>query len=183
MGKVGLAFRAFFKTLFDRETAAQVETLFRQGTLPKVNTSASSAPPTPTPKKPDPKPSRSDALTLLATLQREARLIDLVQEPLSQYNDQQVGAAARDVLSNCGSVIQRLFALQPVLTQQEGEAVEVPSGFDAAKYRLTGNVAGEAPFRGTLAHHGWKATKAELPEWSGGPEAAFIVAPAEVELK
>ena len=183
MGKVGLAFRAFFKTLFDRETATQVEQLFRHGTMPKVNAPDTTAPVAIPTKKPELKPSRSDALTLLATLQREARLIDLVQEPLNQYSDQQVGAAARDVLTNCNSVLERLFAIQPVLGQSEGEGVEVPRGFEAAKYRLTGNVTGEPPFRGTLAHHGWKATKADIPEWTGSKEAALIIAPAEVELK
>ena len=49
-------------------------------TLPKENVSA---PPAPQTKS---APKRNDALTLLAALQREARLIDLVQEPLGDYS-------------------------------------------------------------------------------------------------
>ena len=33
------------------------------------------------------------------------------------------------------------------------------------------------------AHHGWEAAKCEVPTWSGGKEAALVVAPAEVEVK
>lgn len=183
MGKIGLAFQVFFKTLFNATTAAQVERLFRDDALPKSNAAPAPVSTSAVAPKAEPKPSRSEALTLLAALQREARLIDLVKEPLQQYSDQQVGAAARDVLKNCGGVLDRLFDLQPVLTEAEGEAVSVPAGFEPAKYRLTGNVTGEAPFRGQLAHHGWKAAKCQLPEWTDSPAASLIVAPAEVELK
>ena len=61
--------------------------------------------------------------------------------------------------------------------------MEVPAGFDAGRWRLTGNVTGEPPFRGRLVHPGWEATTCELPTWSGSAAAARIVAPAEVELK
>jgi hypothetical protein len=60
--------------------------------------------------------------------------------------------------------------------------MEVPAGFDQGRFRMTGNVAGEPPFRGRLVHHGWEATKCELPVWSGTSQAAFVVAPVEVEL-
>ncbi|HTN77364.1 MAG TPA: DUF2760 domain-containing protein [Pirellulaceae bacterium] len=183
MGKIGLAFRIFFRTLFQQRVAEQVEQLFRDDTLPKSDIALPSSAASPSAPKSEPRPTRSEAITLLAALQREARLIDLVQEPLTAYSDQQVGAAARDVLGNCRQVLERLFDLQPVLTESEGATVEVPKGFDAAKFRLTGNLTGEAPFRGALAHHGWQASRCQLPEWSGSKAAALIVAPAEVELK
>jgi hypothetical protein len=181
MGRIGLAFQAFFKVLFQRESAIQVERLFRDGTLPKSDTPASEKPaPASTAPKP---PIRSDALTLLATLQREARFLDLIQEPLTQYEDAQVGAAARDVLRGCNDVLQRIFEIQPVTSESEGATLEVPAGFDAGVYRLTGNVTGNAPFRGTLTHHGWQAKRCQMPQWSGSKQAAMILAPAEVELK
>lgn len=182
MGKIGLAFRAFFQILLYREVAEKAELLFRDEALPKSDTPMMKEGPAATPRT-APRPARSEAITLLATLQREARFLDLVQEPLAQYGDAQVGAAARDVLQGCAAVLKRLFDLRPVLEQEEGSTVEVPAGFDANRYRLTGNVTGEPPFRGTLAHHGWQASKCELPEWTGSKEAALIVAPAEVELK
>ena len=80
-------------------------------------------------------------------------------------------------------MLTRLFALRPAADKQEGADVEVPAGFDPARWRLTGNVAGAPPFRGRLVHPGWEATICQLPTWSGSPSAARIVAPAEVELR
>ncbi len=145
------------------------------------------AAPTPAPQpKPPPGPKlplRREALTLLAALQREARLVDFVQESLTGYNDAQIGAVARDIHRDCGALLERLFALRPAVTQQEGAEVEIPAGFDPNRWRLTGNVTGQPPFRGRLVHPGWEATICEVPTWSGDPAAARIVAPAEVELR
>ena len=137
-------------------------------------------PPKPAAAKP---PARSEAITLLAALQREARFVDFIQESLAGYSDAQIGAAARDVHRDCGAVLKRMFALRPAVTEEEGKDVEVPAGFDAGRWRLTGNVTGQPPFHGRLVHPGWEATACELPTWSGSAAAARIVAPAEVELK
>lgn len=140
--------------------------------------------PAPPPKQPPPKsPVRSEAITLLATLQREARFVDFVQESLVGYSDAQIGAVVRDVHRDCGAVLNRLFALRPAVEKDEGMDVEIVSGFDPHRWRLTGNVAGEPPFHGRLVHPGWEATICELPTWSGAAAAARIIAPAEVELK
>lgn len=140
--------------------------------------------PMPEPKKPaaSARP-RSDALNLLATLQREARFVDFIKEPLEGYSDAQIGAVAREVHRDCGRVLERLFALVPLAPQHEGDEIEVTAGFDPARYRLTGSVEGEPPFRGRIAHHGWEATRCDLPVWSGKEDAARIIAPVEVELK
>ena len=132
--------------------------------------------------KQPPKPARSEAITLLATLQREARFVDFIKEPLDSYSDAQIGAAVRDVHRDCGKVLDRLFAIRAMVDQEEGSPVEVPPGFDAGRYRLTGNVAGDPPFRGRLVHHGWEAAEVQLPAWSGTPHSARVVAPVEVEL-
>jgi hypothetical protein len=115
-------------------------------------------------------------------LQREARFVDFIEESLADYSDAQIGAAARDVHRDCQAVLKRLFALQPAAPQPEGAEVEIPAGFDPSRWRLTGNVAGQPPFRGRLVHPGWEATQCQLPTWSGDASAARIVAPAEVEL-
>jgi len=140
--------------------------------------------PTPKPKQPPapPPPKRSEALTLLATLQRESRLVDFLREPLEGYSDAQIGAAARDVHRDAAAVMDRLFALEPVVDEPEGAEVDVPAGFDAGRFRLVGNVTGEPPHHGRLAHHGWQATRVNLPTWTGSDESAHVVAPAEVEL-
>ena len=45
--------------------------------------------------------------------------------------------------------------------------MEVPAGFDAGRYRLTGNVTGEPPFRGRLVHPGWEATDVRVAHLVG----------------
>lgn len=177
MRRILLAFRVFFLTLFNAAIAEQVARIF--GGVPAAPT------PAPEPKKPPtPKPpARSEAITLLAALQREARFIDFVQESLAGYSDAQIGAAARDVHRDCGAVLKRMFALRPAVEKEEGAELEISAGFDPTRWRLTGNVAGEPPFHGRLVHTGWEATICELPTWSGNAAAARIVAPAEVEVK
>ncbi len=181
MGKLGLAFKVFFRVFGDPKFAEQAELWLKGETKPAVT---SVAPPSaPAEPKPAKKPSRSEALTLLSALQREARFVDFIQEPIAAYSDAQIGAAVRDVHRECGKVLGRLFELRPVVEGAEGADAEVPTGFDAARFRLTGAVSGSAPYRGKLCHHGWEATKCELPAWTGSEEAAKIVAPAEVEVK
>jgi len=172
---IGWAIVAYVTSGFRKVTATPAE-------QPHVPTAPAAKPPTPKPSAPKP-PVRSEAITLLAALQREARFVDFVQESLAGYSDAQIGAAARDVHRDCGVVLQRMFALRPAVTEEEGKDVEVPIGFDAGRWRLTGNVTGEPPFHGRVVHPGWEATTCELPTWSGKSDAARIVAPAEVELK
>jgi len=183
MHRLWVALRVFFLALFRADVARQVEEILqrRRAAIP-----APAAPQAPKPKekpKAPPAPARSDAITLLATLQREARFIDFVKEPLGAYSDAQIGAVARDVHRDCGAVLERMFALRAIAAVAEGAELEVPAGFDAGRYRLVGNVAGEPPFRGHVAHHGWEATACQLPAWSGSADSAKVVAPIEVELK
>jgi hypothetical protein len=129
-----------------------------------------------------PEAQRSEALNLLAALQREARFVDFIQESLDGYGDAQIGAAARQVHDDCRKVLDRLFALRGLVDESEGAEIDVPAGFDAGRFRLTGNVAGEPPYRGRLVHHGWEAAQCQLPAWSGSAGTARVVSPAEVEL-
>jgi len=177
MGKLGTAFRSFFRALGDAAFAQRVADLL------DGKTSAPSVPATvPLAPMPPPAPLRSEALTLLAALQREARLVDFLQESISQYDDAQVGAAVREVHRSSAALLERLFALRPMMSEGEGTAVTLPAGADGGRIQLTGNVTGTPPYRGTLRHAGWQATTMNLPQWTGGESAARIVAPAEVEL-
>jgi hypothetical protein len=182
MGQVGTAFRAFFRALFYADDARRIAAALAGAELPKIDTGAKSQPVT-QPKAP-PKaeaPRRSDALSLLAALQREARLLDLVQEPLGNYTDEQIGAAARNVLRDSAATIERFFGLKRVVPQNEGDTVEAPDRYDAARFHLTGQV-NAPPYRGRLVHAGWEATVVNLPAWTGSKEAALVVAPAEIEI-
>lgn len=183
--RIVVAFQSFFAALFSGDKAEQIaQILAGDGPPPALDAPASASQPKPQPKTPpEPKPpARSEALTLLETLQREARLVDFLKESLEAASDDQIGAVVRDVHRDCGVVLERLFAIRPLLEEEEGAEVEVPAGFDAARFRLTGNVQGEPPFRGRLNHHGWQATQCELPQWSGAREDERVLAPADVEL-
>ena len=211
--RIWVAIRAFFTVLFSRVAAERVRQALDQWAQERRQPGAGSAGAIPEPgpaetaagttvpqgpvlplgrpaTRPGAKaaakpvgPTRSEALTLLAALQREARLVDLVLEPLDQYTDAQIGAAAREVLRNTAKTLDRFFALRPVLQAQEGTVIEVPRGFDPNRYRLVGQVAGQPPYRGQVVHPGWQASRCDLPTWTGPEEAAWIIAPAEVEIQ
>ena len=187
MGRILLAIRVFFAVLFNGDTATRVARALLGAASPPVPEAETPRPaPTPTPEerpRPEPRrPTQSEAVTLLATLQREARLVDFLKEDLTGYTDDQVGAAVRAIHQDAAKVLDRLFDIQPVIADEEGARVEVPMGFDAARYRLTGKVTGTAPFHGTLRHHGWEAGKCELPQFTGSETGAKMIAPAEVEV-
>ena len=180
MSRIGTAFRAFYAALRSREAAERLDAALAQPALPKIDSEAK-PPPTARPAAPS-APARSEAITLLAALQREARLVDLVNEPLDAYTDEQIGGAARNVLRDSAAVLERFFALEPVLRHEEGSPVEVPKAYDPARYKIAGQVEGQGPFHGTLAHKGWQASRCQLPAWTGSKESALVIAPAEVEV-
>ena len=177
--RLGLALRTFFRVLSDASFAGRITPLLA---APAPEAAATGAPSPAAVKPAAPKTSRSEALSLLALLQREARLVDFLQEPIAGYSDEQIGAAVRDVHRDSAAVVERVFGLKPVVSAEEGSKIDVPDDFDASRYRLTGNVKDQPPYRGQLAHHGWEATRTALPEWTGGADGAKVIAPAVVEI-
>ena len=123
----------------------------------------------------------ASGLAVLSLLQREGRLIDFLQEDVAAFSDAEVGAASRVVHAGCKKVFREYFTVEPILKDAEGATVKIPAGFDAQRIRITGNVAGQPPFRGTLKHHGWEATAVRLPTVSETLDPRVLVA-AEVEL-
>jgi hypothetical protein len=134
--------------------------------------------PAPTPK---PAEVHASALFVLGLLQREGRLLDFLQEDVSQASDGDLGAAARVVHDGCKKVLGQYLPLAPVVKDQEGATVAVPKGFDANRFRLSGNVTGEGPWSGALKHHGWVASDVKLPSLPTSVDVT-VLAPAEVEL-
>jgi hypothetical protein len=128
-----------------------------------------------------PEKTHAAGLAVLGLLQREGRLIDFLQEDVAAFSDAEIGAAARVVHAGSRKVLQQYLSLAPVLSEAEGASVTVPAGFDAGRIRLTGNIAGQPPFRGSLKHHGWVATSVRLPAVPTTLDPR-ILAPAEVEL-
>ena len=184
--RLSLAFGTFFKTVGDAEFAARV----RDDQVGPVAAPPPAPAPAPAPvpaAAPAPVPVQlreatpDAALQLLTLLQREARLIDFAHENLAAYADADIGAAARVVHEGCARVLKDHFTIAPVRNEAEGSRLTLEEGFDAASVRLTGNVVGKAPFKGTLSHRGWKATDVRLPQLAKEHDAS-ILAPAEVEL-
>ena len=172
--------------MFSADVAQRVRAALDGQPLPKLTTAEKLQHPQVESQRPqafhEPPPKRSEAITLLASLQREARLVDLVQQPLTEFSDEQIGAAARNVLTASAAVLSRFFSLKPILSESEGEMVQVPLGYDPGRYKLAGNVSGNPPYHGKLTHAGWEATTVNLPTWTGSKTSASIIAPAEVEL-
>ena len=121
------------------------------------------------------------ALRLLSLLQQEGRFIDFLEEDIDGYDDAQIGAAVRSIHSGCRKALNDRIEVERIFAAEDGSEVVVESGFDPAAIRLTGNVSGTPPFRGTLQHAGWRVTKVALPQ-SPADVDATILAPAEVEL-
>ncbi len=186
-----LAFRTFFAVLFRGDIAEKIRVCLEKPASITVNGSSSTTtaavpigdasntaapkPSSPTKSKPSP---RSEALTLLSALQREARLLDLVCESLDQYSDAQIGAAARDVLRDTKKTLDRMFAISPLVDSQEGESIELPNVVSPVRWRVIGK---ESSTNAVLSHRGWQATKIDMPQWSGNADDALIIAAAEVE--
>ncbi|HEY0839348.1 MAG TPA: DUF2760 domain-containing protein [Vulgatibacter sp.] len=177
-----------WKVLFSPPAAMAVRAALPKGEPPRL------PPARPEPaKEPEPvkgtKPPREErgpesfapALHLLAILQRDGRLVDFLQEDIAGATDEQVGAAARVVHEGCRDALARYVTLAPVRSEAEGAAVKIPAGFDPGELRLTGNVTGQPPFQGRLAHAGWRAKEVKLPTLAAGQDPA-VIAPAEVEV-
>src|SRR3954467_8979468 len=159
-----------FRVLGDASLARQVA-----GLEPLTTTA-----PAPAVERP-PEQIHAAGLAVLALLQREGRLVDFLQEDVSGFSDAGIGGAARVGHAGSRKVLAQYLTLEPVLPDAEGASVTVPAGFNAERIRLTGNVAGSPPFRGSLKHHGWVATSVRLPALPPTLDPR-IIGPAEVEL-
>ena len=160
-----LSIKTFYRMLGDAALAERIRPLLEPP-----------APETAKPARLSPEP-----LLLLALLQREGRLLDFLLEDIQGAADEQVGAGVRELHRKAQAVIKEHLILEPVLPNNEGETVEVPTNFDPSAIRLTGNVTGQPPFRGVLQHHGWRVKNYTLPTPPEGQDQ-FVLAPAEVEL-
>jgi hypothetical protein len=126
-------------------------------------------------------PSLAPALRLLGLLQQEGRFLDFIAEDIDDYSDAQVGAAVRAIHAGCRKALRERIELQRIRAEDDGSEVVIDADFDRSAVRLTGNVTGAPPFRGTLQHGGWRAVRVTLPETPSGTDPG-IIAPAEVEL-
>ena len=150
-----------------RLVAERVEQVLKGQPLPAIEHQPVE-PPAKAPAKPEPKPAkkspvRSDALNLLESLQREARLIDFLQESLAGYDDAQVGAAVRDLHRQSAAVLERMFALKPIETAPEGATTEVGEGFDPGRIHLAAISTARRPSAASSATTAGKPPAATCP--------------------
>jgi len=154
-----------------------------------LNSAASAAEPTPAPPPPKPeplalpKPSPAPAIQLLSVLQRKGRLLDFLQEDIRPFTDAQIGAAVRNVHEGCKEALAESVVLEPIYDVPEGSDITVAADFDAKAIRLTGSVAGEPPFNGSVQHRGWRVAEVQLPEQLPGKDTDTVVAPAAVDVR
>src|SRR5262245_11394368 len=105
MRRIVIAFRAFWAAFMNAALADQFAASLEGRALPKVN-SVEKLPQSPQqPETSLASRGRSEAITLLSALQREARLVDLVKQPLGQFTDEEIGSAARSVLGDAAAVL------------------------------------------------------------------------------
>jgi hypothetical protein len=186
----------FFRVLFDGAFAArafaareatsalppaaprELEPALSSATTPTSVASARAMPVAPG-GTPAPEPVEP-ALQLLSLLQREGRLVDFLQQDISAFADADVGAAARVVHEGCRRALGSHASIVSVRSEAEGARVTIER-LDASEVKLTGNVAGSAPYRGVLRHRGWRIEGLKLPTRIGSGNVT-VVAPAEVEL-
>ncbi len=121
------------------------------------------------------------ALQLLALMQKESRLIDFLNEDLTNYSDEDVGAAVRVIHTGGQKLLKNYLTLTPIRSEQEETRISVEANFDRQQLQLIGDIHGEGPYSGTLIHKGWKVSNLELPQVSDSVNLN-IIAMAEVEL-
>ena len=120
------------------------------------------------------------AYQILYLLQKEGRLIDLLNEDISGIEDEDLGGAVRPVLEGCAKLLKDRLVVEPVLKEEEGSVVTVDEA-DPESIKLSGSVPESGPYKGELIHHGWRLKECNLPElvdgWKGN-----VIAPAEIEI-
>ncbi|PKL49487.1 MAG: hypothetical protein CVV42_05745 [Candidatus Riflebacteria bacterium HGW-Riflebacteria-2] len=120
------------------------------------------------------------AYQILYLFQKEGRLIDLLKEDVSDYDDETLGGAIRPIHEGCRKLLEDRLILEPVLNEEEGSEVTLDE-IDPEAIKLSGSVPASGPYTGELIHRGWRLKECNLPElvsgWKGN-----VIAPAEIEI-
>jgi predicted nucleic acid-binding Zn-ribbon protein len=120
------------------------------------------------------------AYQILYLFQKEGRLIDLLMEDVSDFDDETLGGAIRPIHEGCRKLLKERLVIEPVLDEEEGSEITIEEA-DPESIKLSGNVPAKGPYKGELVHRGWRLKECHLPElvdgWTGN-----VVAPAEIEI-
>ena len=113
-------------------------------------------------------------------MQREGRLIDFLQEDVTSFSDEEVGAAARVVHEGCKRGLKNHVVLEPVRSEDEGAAIELPKALMPTAYA--------SPVTWLATHRikdTWPITAGRLKSFSShlsDEHDPRVLAPAEIEL-
>lgn len=171
MGRIALAFRAFFAILGSGKLSPELAS--ELGLVPRVASKPAA--------KPETAPQAADgAIQILGILQRDARLVDFLMEDISGYADDQIGAAVRTLHEQSRKALSQYVRLAPVIDGVEGAYTKIDH---AEGVKLIGNVPpdGKAP-GGVLRHRGWKVESITLPTLTAKARLT-VLAPAEIEVE
>lgn len=176
--RLWLSWVAAFRILFDGGFAARVASLSEQASeaLPEPSSKPASVA---APVAREQATATDGALQLLSLLQREGRFVDFLEQDVTAFSDQDVGAAARLVHEGCRRALHAHARVVSVRSEAEGARLTLQQA--SAEVKLVGNVAGAAPFRGVLRHRGWRVEELKLPKLVGTHDPK-VLAQAELEL-
>jgi len=118
---------------------------------------------------------------LLKLLQAESRLLDLLMEDLSGFDDATIGASVRGVHAKARKILRDTVEMVPIISGNEGDSSRVEPGFDPAAIRLVGAVSGLPPFEGRICHPGWRVKSHKIPVAQPGA-SGLVLEQAEIEL-
>lgn len=120
------------------------------------------------------------AYQILYLFQKEGRLIDLLMEDVTEFDDETLGGAIRPIHEGCRKLLKERLIIEHVLDEEEGSEITLDE-VDPEAIKLSGNVPSKGPYTGELVHRGWRLKECHLPElvdgWTGN-----VVAPAEIEI-
>lgn len=183
---LGLALGAFLKCLFNRQFAHGVQDLAlgRGSEASPIDASSElyHEPQALATEKTSLPELDGSAIQMLAELQKEGRLIDFLEEDLSQYEDEEIGSSVRTIHEGCKKVLSQCLEKEKIIDQEEESSVRVNGDYDVHELKLSGRVSDKFPLKGVLVHPGWKVTAFKLKERSLSASAQHVLAPAEVEI-
>lgn len=122
---------------------------------------------------------RSEAIALLALLQRRAGLVDFIYHDLEGMTDEQIGRLARNVLDQSHACLEECLGISTIVEQAEGELVDIPDAASPNRWDLLGDLSSE---QGRVIHPGWIASSLELPGWKGSQDNSMVIAPVKVDV-
>lgn len=186
---LGLALGAFLKCLLNPNFADEVKELALNRKLKPSSEPEEVLVKEPTLSKESNKVEKQDAtsdyelgaIQLLSDLQKEGRLVDFLEEDLTEYEDDEIGSSVRGIHEGCKKVMDKVLEKEKLLDQEEESSVRVNKDYNPNELKLSGRVSENFPQKGVLVHPGWKVKNLKL---STRPKASSdIICPAEIEIE